>query len=148
MEQIKPNHSAAANLEARTVKDIIEPAKSISNKVSVKAALDDMQARAIDSSFVADERGELLGTLSKNKMNRNVGGFGHDPDTELAEAQIEKNIGCCFEDQTIAEAEQIMLNAKVGEIPVLKRTGAKLLVGTINIEAIAREKNRGERRGL
>ena len=94
-----------------------------------------MQARAIDSSPVIDQRGELLGTLSKNKMNRNVGGLGHDPKTEPVEAHIEKNNAYCFEDQTIAEAEQMMLNAKVGEVFVVTRE--KLLVGTINIEAIA-----------
>ena len=143
MEQIKANHSGDANFEARTVKDIIEPAKSISNKVSVKAALDEMQARAIDSSPVIDQRGELLGTLSKNKMNRNVGGLGHDPKTEPIEAHIEKNNAYCFEDQTIAEAEQIMLNAKVGEVPVVTRE--KLLVGAINIEAIAQDRKRRER---
>src|ERR1043166_8054531 len=104
------------NFKARTVKDIIEPAKSISNKVSVKAALDEMQARAIDSSPVIDQRGESLGTLSKNKMNRNVGGLGHDPKTEPVEAHIEKNNVYCFEDQTIADAEQMMLNAKIGEV--------------------------------
>ena len=141
MEQINPNHRRRANFEARTVKDIIQPAKSISNKVSVKAALDEMQARAIDSLPVIDQRGELLGTLSKNKMNRNVGGLGHDPKTEPVEAHIEKNNAYCFEDQTIAEAEQMMLNAKVGEVPVVTRE--KLLVGTINIEAIARSGNRG-----
>jgi CBS domain-containing protein len=73
MEQINANYLGGANFKARTVKDIIEPAKSISSKVSVKAALDEMQARAIDSSPVIDQRGELLGTQSKNKMNRNVG---------------------------------------------------------------------------
>ena len=127
------------NFKARTVKDIIEPAKSISNKVSVEAALDEMQARAIDSSPVIDQRGELLGTLSKNKMNRNVGGFGHDPKTEPVEAHIEKNNAYCFEDQTIAEAEQMMLNAKIVEVPVVTRE--KLLVGTITIEAIAQKKD-------
>ena len=99
-----------------------------------------MQARAIDSSPVIDQRGELLGTVSKNKMNREVGGFGHDPKTEPVEAHIEKNNPYCFEDQTIAAAEQIMLKAKVGEVPVVTRE--KLLVGTINIEAIAQEKRR------
>ena len=143
MEQIKANHSGGANFEARTVKDIIEPAKSISNKVSVKAALDEMQARAIDSSPVIDQRGELLGTLSKNKMNREVGGLGHDPKTEPVEAHIEKNNPYCFDDQTVAEAEQMMLNAQVGEVSVVTRE--KLLVGTINIEAIARERRRRER---
>ena len=90
MEQIKHNHSGGANFEARTVKDIIKPAESILNKVSVKEALDEMQARAIDSSPVIDQRGELLGTVSKNKMNREVGGFGHDPKTEPVEAHIEQ----------------------------------------------------------
>ncbi len=138
MEQIKANHLGRANFKARTVKDIIKPAKSISNQVSVKAALDEMQARAIDSSPVIDHRGELLGTLSKNKMNQNVGGLGHDPKTEPVEAHIEKNNDYCFEDQTIAEAEQMMLNAKIGEVHVVTRE--KLLVGTINIEAIAQKK--------
>ncbi len=143
MKQINTSDSWGTNFEARIVKDIIEPAKSIFNKASVKAALDDMQARAIDSSPVIDQRGELLGTLSKNKMNRKVGGFGHDPKTEPLEAQIEKNNPYCFEDQTVAEAEQMMLKAKVGEVPVVTRE--KLLVGTINIEAIAQEKRRRKR---
>src|SRR5437870_12559392 len=132
MEQIKRNYFGDANFEARTVKDIIEPAKSISNKVSVKAALDEMQARAIDSSPVIDQRGELLGTLSKNKMNREVGGLGHDPKTEPVEAHIEKNNPYCFDDQTVADAEQMMHNATVGGVPVVTRE--QLLGGTINIE--------------
>jgi predicted transcriptional regulator len=140
---MEPNHSGAANFEARTIKDIIEPAKSIFNKVSVKAALDEMQARAIDSSPVIDQRGKLLGTVSKNKMNREVGGLGHDPKTEPIEAHMEKNNPYCFDDQTVAQAEQMMLNAKVGEIPVVTRE--KLLVGTINIEAIAQGRRQRER---
>jgi len=140
MEQIEPNHDGGANFEARTVKDIIEPAESIFNKASVKTALDEMQARATDSSSVIDQRGELLGTVSKNKMNREVGGFGHDPKTEPVEAHIEKNNPYCFDDQTVAEAEQMMLNAQVGEVFVVTRE--KLLVGTINIEAIAQENRR------
>jgi CBS domain-containing protein len=138
MEQIKPNYFGGANFEARTVKDIIEPAKSVSNKISVRAALEQMQAQATDSSPVVDQCGELLGILSKNKMNRDVGGFGHDPETETLEAHIEKKSDAyCFEDQTIAEAEQMMLKAKLGEVFVVTRE--KLLVGTINIEAIAQE---------
>ncbi len=143
MEQIKPNYSRGANFEARKVKDLIEPAQSISNKVSVKAALDEMHARAIDSSPVTDERGELLGTLSRNKMNRNVGGFGHDPLTEPIDAHMDKSSVCCFEDQTIAQAELIMLKAKVGQVLVV--TVQNLLLGTINIGAIAQEKERSKR---
>ena len=140
MEQIKHNHFGRANFEARTVKDITESAESIFNKVSVKAALDEMQARSIDSSPVIDQRGELLGTVSKNKMNREVGGFGHDPKTEPVEAHIDRNNPYCFEDQTVAAAEQIMLEAKVDEVFVVTRE--KFLIGTINGEAIAQEKIR------
>jgi CBS domain-containing protein len=143
MEQIKPNPSAGPNFEASTVKDIIEPAKSIFNNVSVKAALEEMQARATDWSPVIDQGGELLGTVTKNQMNRRVGGFGHDPAAEPVEAQIEKNNPYCFEDQAVAEVEQMMLNAKVGQVPVVTRE--KLLVGTINIAAIAQEKRRRKR---
>src|SRR5438874_10200839 len=143
MEQINPNYSGRANFEARRVRDIIEPATSIFNWVSVKTALDEMRARAIDSSLVIDQRGELLGTVSKTKMNREVGGLGHDPKTEPVEAHMERNNPYCFEDQTVAEAEQIVLNAKFAEVPVVTRE--KLLVGAINIEAIAQDRKRRER---
>jgi signal-transduction protein with cAMP-binding, CBS, and nucleotidyltransferase domain len=139
MEQIKPNYFGGVNFETRTVKDIIEPAKSISNKISVRAALDQMQTQTSDSSPVVDQSGELLGILSKNKMNRTVGGFGHDPMTEPVEAYIEIYNAYCFEDQTIAEAEQMMHNAKLGEVFVVTRE--KLLVGTINIEAITQKRD-------
>lgn len=68
-----------------------------------------------------------------------MGGFGHDPKTEPVEAHIETNNAYCFADQTIAEAEQMMLNAKLDEVFVVTRE--KLLVGTINIEAIAQKGN-------
>ena len=145
MEQITPTHSEDANFEARTVKDMLKSAKSIFNKVSVKEALDELRAQAIDSSPVINERGELLGTVSKNKMNREVGGWGHDPKTEPVQAHIEKNNAYCFEDQTVAEAEQIMLKAKVGEVPVVTRE--RLLVGTINLESIVEEQGRRKRSG-
>jgi CBS domain-containing protein len=139
----KPNPAGDANLEARPVKDIIEPAKTVPSKSSVQAALNELQARGVDSSPVTDQRGELLGAVSKNEMNRTVGGMGHDPKTEPVEPHVEKNIAYCFEDQTVAEAEHIMLDAKVAEVPVVTRE--KLLVGTTNLKAIAQD-NDGERK--
>ena len=136
----KPNPAGDANLDARPVKDIIEPAKIVLVSGSVQTALEEMQARGIDSAPVTNQRGELLGTVSSNEMNRKVGGLGHDPKTEPVEAQMEKNNVYCFEDQTVAEAEQIMCDAKVAELPVVTRE--KLLVGTTNLEAIAQDKRR------
>ena len=133
----KPNPAGDANPNARPVKDVIEPAKIVLVSVSVQTALDEMQARGIDSALVTNQRGELLGTVSSNEMNRKVGGLGHDPKTEPVEAQVEKNNVYCFEDQTVAEAEEIMCDAKVAEVPVVTRE--KLLVGTTSLEAIARD---------
>jgi IMP dehydrogenase len=130
----RPTPTRDANLAVRAVKDIIAPMKSVLGKISVQAALDEMQARGIDSALVIDQRGELLGAVSSNEMNQKVGGLGHDPKTERVETQVERNNIYCFEDQTVAEAEQIMLDAKVAEVPVVTRE--KLLVGTINLEAI------------
>src|SRR5690349_21508462 len=112
---ITKSNPAGDNREARPVKGIIESAKAVRSKVSVQAALNELQARGVDSSPVTDQRGELLGTVSKNEMNRKVGGMGHDPKTERVEAHVEKNNVYCFEDQTVAEAKQIMLDAKVAE---------------------------------
>jgi signal-transduction protein with cAMP-binding, CBS, and nucleotidyltransferase domain len=135
----KPNPSGDANREARPVKDIIERAKTVHSKVSVQAALNELQARGVDLSPVTDQRGELLGAASKNEMNRTVGGMGHDPKTEPVEPHLEKNIAYCFEDQTVAEAEQIMLDANVAEVPIVTRE--KLVVGTTSLEAIAQDKD-------
>jgi IMP dehydrogenase len=137
----KPNPAGDANSDARPVKDVIEPAKTVLVSVSVQTALDEMHARGIDSALITNQRGELLGTVSSNEMNRKVGGLGHDPKTEPVEAQVEKNNVYCFEDQTVAEAEEIMCDAKVAEVPVVTRE--KLLVGTTNLEAIAQD-NDGE----
>jgi CBS domain-containing protein len=128
-----------ANREVRPVKDIIEPAKTVASKVSVQAALNELQARGVDSSPVTDQRGELLGAVSKNELNRNVGGRGHDPKTEPVEPYVGKDNAYCFEDQTVAEAEQIMLDANVAEVPVVTRE--KLVVGTTSLEAIAQDKH-------
>jgi len=136
----KPNPAGDANPNARPVKDVIEPAKIVLVSVSVQTALDEMQARGIDSALVTNQRGELLGTVSSNEMNRKVGGLGHDPKTKPVEAQVETNIDYCFEDQTVAEAEQIMCDAKVAEVPVVTRE--KLLLGTTTLEAIAQDKRR------
>ena len=70
--------------------------------------------------------------------------LGTIPTTEPVEAQIEKNNPYCFEDQAVAEVEQMMLDLKVGEVPV-SCTREKLLLGTVKIEAIAQEKRRRKR---
>ena len=79
----------------------------------------------------------IIGYPVQEQNEPERGWFRTRPQDRTVEAHIEKNNAYCFEDQTIAEAEQMMLHAKIGEVPVVTRE--KLLVGTISIEAIAQE---------
>lgn len=139
MEQIKQDPPADSSFNDRSVKEITTPAKSVLSDASVESALVDMQGRGVDSSSVVDQGGALLGSVSKDGMDRNVGGFGHDPKTEQVESQLEKSAATCFDDQSVSEAKQIMLDAHVGEISVV--THEALLVGTTNLEEITKEED-------
>lgn len=128
-----------AEVDTKSVKEIVEPAQAIRSEASVEAALEKMRARGIESSAVTDQGGKLLGSVSKNQMNRKVGGMGHDPHTISVEPEVDRDVACCSENQTIGEAEKMMLAAKVDEVPVV--TQDKLLVGKVTLGAIAQKKH-------
>jgi len=134
-----------AKVDTKSVKEIVEPAQTVRSEASVEAALEKMRAQGIESSAVTDQGGKLLGSVSKNQMNRKVGGLGHDPHTVPVEPQVDKDVACCSENQTIGEAEKVMLAAKVDEVPVV--TQDKLVVGKVTLGAIAQKKHaaKGER---
>src|SRR3984893_7892348 len=144
---MEPNHPRPKNdpkVDAKPVKEIVEPATAVRSDVSVEAALEEMRAHGDESSAVTDQDGKLLGSVSKNQMNRKVGGFGHDPHTVPVEPQVDKDVACCFENQTIGEAEKVMLAAKVDDGPVV--THDRLLVGKVTLGAIAQKKHAATRR--
>ena len=146
MEHTKQDTSVEANFNDRSVKEITTPAKSVLSDASVESALGDMHGRGVDSSSVVDQDGVLLGSVSKDGMDRNVGGFGHDPKTEQVESQLEKSAATCFDDQSVSEAKQIMLDSNVGDISVLNHE--TFLVGTTNLKEIAKEEDRENARNL
>jgi CBS domain-containing protein len=88
---------------------------------------------------VTDKDGQLLGTVSESELNRKVGGFGHDPKIELAQTELDQETIYCFEDQTIAEAEKLMQEGNLSQLPVLSRE--KGMIGIVTLEDIAREQN-------
>ena len=64
-------------------------------------------------------------------------GFGHDPKIELAQTELNQETVYCLEDQTIAEAEKLMHEGNLRQLPVLTRE--KRMVGIVTLEDIARE---------
>src|SRR4051812_49427668 len=130
------NHSRAENdekVEDKAVKEIVEPVTPVPHKASVKTALKELQVQKAGFQLVTNESGKLLGSVSKDQMNRKVGGLGHDPETFPVEPQVEKTAACCFEEQTIGEAEKVMLDARVDEVPVV--TQEELLLGKTTLGA-------------
>ena len=135
------NHSRAEydeKVERKPVKEIVEPATAVPGEASVAAALEKMQAHSDESAAVTCQGGKLVGGVSKNKLNRTVGGMGHDPHAFPVEPQMDKDVAHCVEDQTIGEAENVMREAKVEEVPVVTRE--KSLVGKATLHAIERKK--------
>ena len=108
---MEPDHPIPENdendekVDAKPVKEIVEPATAVTPEVSVAAALEVMRAHGDESAAVTDQGGKLLGGVSKNQMNRKVGGLGHDPEAFPVEPQMDKDVTRCFEDQTGLRSE-------------------------------------------
>jgi CBS domain-containing protein len=122
----------------KTLKEIVHvEAKTLGPEVSVQEACDELRSEGMTSSPVTDKDGKLVGTVSESELNRKVGGFGHDPKIELAQTELNQETVYCFEDQTIAEAEKLMREGKLSQLPVLSRE--KRMIGVVTLEDIARE---------
>ena len=128
-------------LAPRTLKEIMHrKAKTLGPETSVQEARDQLRSEKMTSTPVTDTNGRLLGTVSESKLNRKVGGFGHDPKIELAQTELDREAFYCFEDQTIAEAEKLMREKNLNQLPVLTRE--KRMVGTVTLEDIIENKER------
>ena len=122
----------------KTLEEIVHvEAKTLGPEVSVQEACDELRSEGMTSSPMTDKDGQLLGTVSESELNRKVGGFGHDPKIELAQTELNQKTVYCFEDQTIAEAEKLVGEGNLSQLPVLSRE--KRMVGIVTLEDIARE---------
>lgn len=134
MQPSRPAEQKNPNVDNTPVKEIVESTISLPNALSVQAALNEMRAQGAQASPVTEPDGKLLGSVCETKINRQVGGRGHDPKTEPVEPQIDKNAAHCCEDQPIADAEKMMREANVEEVSVVNRD--KILVGKATLIAV------------
>ena len=121
----------------RTLKEIVHEEKTLGPEASVQEACDELRSQGMTSSPVTDKDGQLLGTVSASELNRKVAGFGHDPKIELAQTELNQETVYCLEDQTIAEAEKLMHEGNLRQLPVLTRE--RRMVGIVTLEDIARK---------
>ena len=138
MQPTRPQEEKNSKLETTPVKEIVEPTTAIPDEVSVETALNEMRGQGNECSAVTNPEGKLIGSVSKNDINRKVGGMGHDPETEPVEPQIDKNAAHCSEDKSISEAEKMMREANVDEVSVVNRD--EILVGKATLSAVEQKK--------
>jgi CBS domain-containing protein len=132
-------NAGEGNAGDRQVKEIVEPTIAVPREATAIVALDEMAAQKADSVPVIDEERKLLGTVSREELNRKVGGRGHDPQSFPVEPEINKNNAICYSNQNVAEAEELMQNEKIGEVPVVNRD--RVLIGKATLDKIKKEKN-------
>ena len=129
----------------RTLKEIVHvEAKTLGPEASVQEACNELRSEGMTSSPMTDKDGQLLGTVSASELDRKVGGFGHDPKTELAQTELNQETVYCFEDQTIAEAEKLMRERNLHQLPVV--TCEKRMVGIVTLEDIAQAQKSDKQR--
>jgi len=131
-------NAAEGNGGDKQVKKIVEPTIALPSEAKVIVALDEMATQKADSVPVIDEESKLLGTVSREELKRKVGGLGHDPESFPVEPEINKDNPLCYSDQNVAEAEELMRNEKVGEVPVVNRD--RVLIGKATLDKIKKEK--------
>jgi CBS domain-containing protein len=131
-------NAVEGNVGDKQVKEIVEPTTAVTSETTVDVAIDEMGAQKLDSAPVIDEESKLLGTVSREELNRKIGGRGHDPKSFSLESETNTNNAFCFSDQTIAEAEELMRSEKVGEVPVVNHD--QVLIGKATLEKIEKEK--------
>ena len=128
------NEEGRDEIRRKPVREIIEPATAVPKEASVKVALEACAADGVETSAVTEDEGKLVGTVSKNQMNRKVGGMGHDPESSPVEPQVDKQSPYCVEDQTVSEAEKLMREKNVAEVPVVNKDN--VLIGKTNLGKI------------
>jgi CBS domain-containing protein len=77
----------------------------------------------------------LVGMLTDRDLTVRAVAEGRDPKSEPVRKSMTPEIAYCFEDQTAAEAEEIMAEKQIRRLPVLNRD--KRLVGIVSLGDLA-----------
>jgi CBS domain-containing protein len=139
MDPRDSNAKKHEHLERKPVKEILEPAAPVETSASVESAVDHLKTQSSDSVPVTNPEGTLVGKVSTYQMIRGVTGHGHDPKTTPVEPQMHKDgEPYCYENESIAKAEEVMRKVKADELSVVSEE--KKLLGKATRGAIEQEK--------
>jgi CBS domain-containing protein len=92
--------------------------------------------RSLDVGALPVCEGErLVGMVTDRDITIRAAAYGHDPNTTPVRWYMSSDLICCFEDQDIKEAEELMRQKRVRRLPILTRE--KQIVGTVALDDLA-----------
>jgi len=121
MDTMKTDQDKSKPLSKTKVEDVLtEKPPSMHPEDTVQTAGDRMREMHAEEWPVADEQ-KLLGMMDHPDPDRAVARFGHDPkDTKVGQTMC-RDVAYCYEDQSCAEALEVMDARQVHFLPVLNR---------------------------
>src|SRR5215475_14747491 len=108
--------------------EIIRPETSVSEAAQKMRSLD------LDALPVCEGQ-RLVGMVTDRYITIRATAYGHDPNTAPVRHYMSSDLICCFEDQDIREAEQLMRQRHVRRLPILTRE--KQIAGIVALDDLA-----------
>ena len=115
--------------------EVIRPETCVSEAAQKMRSLD------VTALPVCEGR-RLVGMVNDRNITSRATAYGHDPNTTPVRQYMSSDLICCFEDQDIKEAEELMRQRRVRRLPILTRE--KQIAGTVALDDLA-IKNRSSR---
>ena len=108
--------------------EVIRPETPVSEAAQKMCSLD------LGALPVCDGQ-RLVGMVTDRYIAIRATAYGHDPNTAPVRNYMSSDLICCFEDQDVKEAEQLMRQRRVRRLPVLTRE--KQVAGMVALDDLA-----------
>jgi CBS domain-containing protein len=108
--------------------EVIRPETSVSEAAQKMRSLD-------VGALPVCEGQQLVGMVTDRNITIRATAYGHDPNTTPVRHYMSSDLICCFEDQDIKEAEELMRQRRVRRLPILTRE--KQIAGIVALDDLA-----------
>ena len=107
--------------------EVIRPETSVSQAAQKMRSLD-------VGALPVCEGQRLVGMVTDRNITIRATAYGHDPNTTPVRHYMSSDLICCFEDQDIKEAEELMRQKRFRRLPILTRE--KQIAGIVLLDAL------------
>jgi len=108
--------------------EVIRPETSVSQAAQKMRSLD-------VGALPVCEGQRLVGMVTDRNITIRATAYGHDPNTTPVRYYMSSDLICCFEDEDIKEAEELMRQRRVRQLPILTRE--KQIAGIVALGDLA-----------